>query len=354
MSTLKAILIADNRFVSQSQVYPFIKHRVELEKRFGLVFDEVRVAPPGNIGRDVHLGHADVVFIQDRCLDGLEWRGRVDFLQTAREKAKVVLLDSHASTYAGGFRLLQHVDLYVKKSLLKDTSLYGRRYMDGRIHSDYVIREGGLQVDFMGSRILDGIDWNKIVLGWNIGTAERLEREYAGQWYRAVPGGNRTIDIHCRVATAKDPRREWYTFHRESAMKRVRQLQGVYTTIATDVTIPRERYLNELRNSKIAVSPFGWGEICIRDFEAVICGSLLIKPSMEHLETLPDIYKPEDTYIPVRWDFADLREKCLYYLEEEEERMSITRNAQQEYATYFREKVFLRRVEEILRKLHSQ
>ena len=35
-------------------------------------------------------------------------------------------------------------------------------------------------------------------------------------------------------------------------------------------------------------------------------GAVLVKPDMSHLETLPDLYRPGETYLPVRWDFSDL------------------------------------------------
>ena len=37
------------------------------------------------------------------------------------------------------------------------------------------------------------------------------------------------------------------------------------------------------------ISPFGWGEICFRDFESIILGKLLIKPNCDHI-TLGQIF----------------------------------------------------------------
>jgi len=121
--------------------------------------------------------------------------------------------------------------------------------------------------------------------------------------------------------------------------------------IARSSKISWDDYWSELRNSKITVGPFGWGEICPRDFEAVICGSLLIKPSVEHLDTLPNIFISEKTYVPVKWDFSDLKEQCDYYLRNHAERNSIVKNAEREYAKYFQEKLFIRKIGEILDKL---
>lgn len=71
---------------------------------------------------------------------------------------------------------------------------------------------------------------------------------------------------------------------------------------------PWEEYVQELCSAKACISPFGYGEVCFRDFEAVLAGAVLIKPDMSHLETRPDIYRPWETYAPVKWDWSDLPE----------------------------------------------
>ena len=55
------------------------------------------------------------------------------------------------------------------------------------------------------------------------------------------------------------------------------------------------------------LSPFGWGEICYRDFESILNRNLLVKPDMEHLETWPNIYKDEH-YFKLDWDSENLFE----------------------------------------------
>jgi hypothetical protein len=79
--------------------------------------------------------------------------------------------------------------------------------------------------------------------------------------------------------------------------------------------------------ARVCVSPFGYGEVCFRDFEAVVAGCLLVKPDMSHLETTPNIYRPFQTYIPVRWDFADLAATVEQWLADEPRRREITGNA---------------------------
>ena len=58
----------------------------------------------------------------------------------------------------------------------------------------------------------------------------------------------------------------------------------------------------------MVLSPFGWGEICTRDFEAFAYGATLIKPTMEHAITYPNWYIPNETYLPLDWDFNNFIE----------------------------------------------
>jgi spore maturation protein CgeB len=103
-----------------------------------------------------------------------------------------------------------------------------------------------------------------------------------------------------------------------------------------------KRYLLELLTSKIVLSPFGWGEVCIRDYEAVACGALLMKPDMTHVSTQPDIFKANETYVPLKWDFSDLDEKVDYYISHPDEARRIALAGQRYLLTYFKQKRFLK------------
>lgn len=90
-------------------------------------------------------------------------------------------------------------------------------------------------------------------------------------------------------------------------------------------------YYNKMYNSKIILAPFGFGEIAPRDIESAMFGSVLIKPDMSHIETLPDIYIPYETYVPCKHDFSDLNEKIDYVL-------SDYKNIQTKYVENFRKR----------------
>jgi hypothetical protein len=67
----------------------------------------------------------------------------------------------------------------------------------------------------------------------------------------------------------------------------------------------RGAYFNELRNSRLVVSPFGLGEITLKDFEVFMTGGQLLKPDMSHLDTWPDFFRRDETMAAFAWDFSD-------------------------------------------------
>ena len=68
-----------------------------------------------------------------------------------------------------------------------------------------------------------------------------------------------------------------------------------------------------MKNSKYCLSPFGWGEVAIRDFESFVNGCILIKPDMGHIVSWPNFYIPNSTYIPIEWSLSDLKKNLDYY-----------------------------------------
>ena len=100
----------------------------------------------------------------------------------------------------------------------------------------------------------------------------------------------------------------WLERHRTRAAHALSALSasGVKVHLAITKTYSRRRYASVMRRSKIALSPWGYGEVCLRDFEAMLSGAVLIKPDMSHVTTEPPIYRANETYLPCQRDFSDL------------------------------------------------
>ena len=61
-----------------------------------------------------------------------------------------------------------------------------------------------------------------------------------------------------------------------------------------------------MRNSKVSIGAFGWGEVCYREFEAIICGAAFITADMSKIETWPNIYHEGHTYLSYDFEFENL------------------------------------------------
>ena len=86
-----------------------------------------------------------------------------------------------------------------------------------------------------------------------------------------------------------------------------------------------------MKRTKIFPSPFGWGEIGVRDYESFIYGGVLLKPSLEHMLTWPNIFIEGETYVSFNWDYSDLEEKIQGLLADKNYMDFVALNGQKAY-----------------------
>src|SRR3989339_1925960 len=122
--------------------------------------------------------------------------------------------------------------------------------------------------------------------------------------------------------------RKTVSFHRER-MGEI--LDGIDRPKVTAGRVSIAKYRQDIRDSKIVVSPFGWGELGVRDFECWLYGACLMKPDMRHMQTWPDIFVPHETYVPFTWDFADLESQILTYADDPARRERVAEQGQEAY-----------------------
>ena len=193
-----------------------------------------------------------------------------------------------------------HIDFYLKKSMFRNQQDFLHPFRGGTILDEYYGDLYGIDAD--------PVDWNvpqgmlaKLRLSPNFFTAPRFLHDFATKDMPSHTG--RPIDVQTRMAIRGS---QWYQTMRQDALDRVRAIPGLKLSAPGNISWPK--YMQEMRQSKLCLSPFGYGELCWRDVEAVLAGSVLIKPDMSHLETRPDIYEAGVTYLPVKWDFSDLED----------------------------------------------
>ena len=222
--------------------------------------------------------------------------------------------------------VLDAADVCIKKHIYADLDTYRRSFVGKSNLTDHCHRSFG--VSFADDIIprsgeLSPEQIGKIVLGWNIAQDDKicnLSRDIPLQATEAP----RDIDILCRASVAPGT---WTWAMRHGAVEALSRMKARYRIHAPTDRVSQAEYYAEMLRSRLSVSPFGFGELCWRDFESILCGSLLVKPDMSHVKTWPDLFVPFETFIPVAWDYSDLEQVCAPYIADEEARRTITSTA---------------------------
>jgi hypothetical protein len=267
--------------------------------------------------------------------------------------AKICFLDYYASCSSPHFGVLPHVDLYLKRQAYRDRSDYLRDYQGGNAFVDHLAREMDYELDgwHFGSRP-DPAHLHKIQPAWNLGVASVYRNMLKITGAVPVPWEFRPFALNRRIGLGLPATRglAWYHRYRAESVQAVEPLAATERCTGLG-RLRRAGYLAELTLSKIGFSPFGWGEVCFRDYEIVCSGSLLLKPSMDHLATAPDIYVAGKTYAPVAWDLSDVVDVCRHYLAHPNEAREIIHNARVALESYFEQGGFVGQINGVLERL---
>jgi len=261
-------------------------------------------------------------------------------LETASEKKiKIFWFDTTDSTWITQFEVMPFVDKFLKSHILKDKSLYLKNFRTGRIFTDFfdsIYNAGEKEEKYPHTekKYLEkiSISWAPCFENYNQNrysfwskVSNRLKPKTVNFMPEKLdirfvpPQKQRSVEISARFGLSHS--RPSVVAHRK-AVADILHERGVDTS-----RIPLPDYFEEMRNAKISVSPFGVGEFCYRDYESIVCGATLLKPDMSHLETWPDFYKDNETYIAHKWDLSDLNEKIDFLLNNDDYRLNIAENA---------------------------
>lgn len=193
--------------------------------------------------------------------------------------------------------------------------------------TDFVARQYGFSFrddPFPVSRPVAEDQLHKIVAGWSFGLDNKILRYARGSGAKKAATG-KTIDVICRATLGTEA--DWRYHLRQPVRSVLEALSHEYIVRTPSENVSQKVYREEMLASRICVSPFGYGEICYRDFEAILSGCVLVKPDMSHVECFPDVFVPGVTYMPVKWDYSDLAEVIRQLMAAPELRESLRANA---------------------------
>lgn len=188
-------------------------------------------------------------------------------------------------------------------------NIYRGRYHAHLLKEADIIAAPGTQssaVVGMPSPQLSTVELEKIRTGYGFGSYTKMDTP---RMQMVDYASAREFDVHC--VGYVDYKGSEIEAHRLAAMGMADKYEAANpgkAIVGRGRPLRPAEYLRTMFSSKTVVSPWGWGEACHRDYEAWLLGAVLIKPTMEHVACWPDVYRPEETYIPCRLDFADLPE----------------------------------------------
>ncbi len=239
-----------------------------------------------------------------------------NLIKTLKAKTnKLIVFDTSDSTEIELPEIIPFVYKYCKAQKLKNFENYKKSFYGGRIFTDFVYNKYNVKDRTPRySKKLSESDQKKICIFWNSSInnfgfdriiTSTLYKIFKNKKFLKLPtSGYAPERLRKKFMSTNfnvDYSRESVAWHR----KNIHKLLDINNLVRKNFFL----YFNDLLNTQFVLSPFGWGEINYRDYEAFLSGSVLIKPDMDHLDTWPNFYKKGKFYIDYKWDCSDLIEK---------------------------------------------
>ncbi len=306
----------------------FEHHRQALARQYGLETRLIEYKGHDHLRRLLDGCKADVVMIVT------DWSWKPDelseLLRAARAGSstrRVVYFDCFDQTCSPYLSVLSEVDVYLKAKMLSPADRYLSPLAGGFVVTDFLHRRGTDLCGWDFGSVADPAYLSRLEQGWSFGYSRRIRLLLRLNRLAPHPWWLRNIDVHARFSPPARDKREWYEEYRAVAYDVAAALRGRFR-VTPPGRIGTRRYYLEMRRCRMVFSPFGWGELCLRDYEAMASGCLLVKPDMGHVRTSPSVFEAGRTYVPVAWDLSDLGDVCDRMLSRPDEARAIARAGQ--------------------------
>lgn len=312
--------------ISETMIYPIYWYEKELNSNYGVRFSQIsaKKLKEEYLKGKRFICHKQVkrIFFQAEFGDTDEqMSASLEYLRKVYPEARIAFMDWYAplhirpSIVVDGF-----IDFYIKKQTFRDFNQYSIPTEGDTNLSDYYSKRHDLKLEKEHFIPPENFE-SKLILWPTFGLSVQMVDFFLGELDIISP---RPIDLHSRL-TVKGT--EWYKAMRQEAFDAVEGLNMPQLNIASKGFVKRYKFFKEMQQSKMCFSPFGYGEVCFRDYESFATGALLLKPNMDHLNVWPDIFVAGETYVSLEWDLSDLKEKVAEYQSNDYERKRIAQNA---------------------------
>ncbi|PSC76930.1 hypothetical protein C2E20_0555 [Micractinium conductrix] len=149
------------------------------------------------------------------------------------------------------------------------------------------------------------------------------------------------------------------TTHRQAAVKALSAFRDKWghqykVYVPQGERLEYHEYIALLKQSKLVLSPWGWGEWSHKDFEILMAGCLIIKPRADIFKIHPNIFQHNVTAISTKEDLSDLEQQVLPFLKDLPRAQTAATRAQGLFRHYSRPEVLAKDWDELLlRKLRE-
>lgn len=327
-SKTNVLLVATKHELSETQMYPFYWYQKALKQQHGIQFCEIDTGALHHETMNLksspshQYNNIKRIFFQaefEMPDDAL--KASLEYLQKVYPQAKIAFMDWYAPLHIRPAMVAnEYIDLYIKKHSYRDFSVYNKPTIGDTNLSDYYAQRHHLNLPSMQFTASEGLE-DKMTLWSNFGFSPQMMDLFLGDFKYQ---NDRSIDLHARLAVNGV---DWYKSMRQESKKAVDNLSIPNLNIAANGRVKRYKFVQEMTQSKLCFSPFGYGEVCWRDYESFATGALLLKPNMDHLMVDPDIFIPNETYISLEWDLSDFEDKIKEYYQNPKECERIAKNA---------------------------
>ena len=318
-----------------SFLFPIIVFKNKLSKRFKIkIFTKITKT----------LDECDVLIIESKFFKN-KWNNFYykiieQFKSWKRKKIKIIFCDTTDSSSWIKSEIIEFVDKYAKGQLLKNKDLYLKKIYGNRLYANYYYKNKKVKdKNSQFSKPIKQEQLKKLCLSWNSGLSnyslfspiiyKYIPLKVSHFFFKfsdsfISPNLSKKI-INCRFGSA---------YHLESIKYQRDQIKKILNYHVKTDKLNRILYFKELRKTMISVVPFGYGEITLKDFESFMNGCILAKPSLNHMNTWPEFYIEDKTYIPFSWDLSDIIEKIEMIKNNYTKYMDIASNGQKIYRKF--------------------
>lgn len=274
---------------------------------------------------DASAPRADVTLVshnlfQDKKLGSFEasLEKGLNFLRTLKEP--YILIDGQDSpSIIGTYETFVESDAVclLKHALWKNKELYNEGYVGGRYYwgksEDYGVPDQNYKphnfAKYADRIFLTGTNWLGVLEPPTWHNYKNISKLFDISVMFGYP------HPECHEFNLKPSQDFYYNRYRQPVIDAVQCSPYRVAKLYKQQRVSFEEYLQYIAHSKVNLTPFGYGEIRTGDLEGAQFGSILLKGDMGHLETYPNIYKANETYIPFRHDYEDLEAQMEYVVE---------------------------------------